>query len=189
MALSGAAMTLDRFRFRAPRIAALAPLAAVFVLAACQTAPPGGGAVPAAAPPTTARISGTVVHRDRKALPENAQIGVWLGVIGDDARIAEKSFPTQGRQVPIPFEFDVDLAKVEPGKAYSLHVAIRIDGQVRYVTGARVSIVPAEPPSGLTVLVVPGTDETIYAEAEAPGRGGPPRRGAGQGRKGNQRPR
>ncbi|MFO1282610.1 MAG: YbaY family lipoprotein [Burkholderiales bacterium] len=162
-------------RSASPRfLAALAVLAAV-VLSACASSPAGDAA--SKAPAVRSTIQGSIVHRDRKALPEDAEIRVWLAAIGEEAPIAETRAKTQGKQVPLPFALDVDLTKVEAGRAYFLHASIAFGGRIQYVTGARVGLVPAEPPTSLTILVVPGTVEKAYAEAEAPANAGPMRGG------------
>ncbi|MEO8487082.1 MAG: YbaY family lipoprotein [Betaproteobacteria bacterium] len=155
--------------------AALAALAAV-ALAACNSVEPAPAAAattpsPRAEAPRNA-LQGSVIYRERVALPAQAQVKVQLVDTVSDPRlavvVAETTFASAGRQVPIPFTLPLDVAKFEPGRAYVLRAYILIDGAIQYVTSTRVNVDPRAPPASVSLLVTPGTQEPEIADSPAP---------------------
>lgn len=84
-------------------------------------------------------VSGTVTYLPRIALTPDATIHV---VLADANRmdvasrlIADTTFQTNGRQVPVPFELLVDSKMVDPGTTYVLRAEIReADGRLAWTT-------------------------------------------------------
>ena len=167
----------------------LKPLSVTLASALAVVMVPGCATVePASAPPAPAgqsgsqakAVRGSIVYREKVALPPDAEIVVrLLDVTRPDrpAMIASVSVKSAGRQVPIPFALPIDPAKVT-GRLHALHATIRFDGRTRFVTGARVNIDPAAPPQSLVMTVVPGDVDPMVEEPPAPtpgsARPGPP---------------
>jgi putative lipoprotein len=92
------------------------------------------GAITRLAPVTLTTLSGTVVYRERMALPPSAVVTVrLLDVSKADVRaekIAETVVETKGRQVPIPFEIDYDPSRIDPRMTYALEAVMEVDGKM-----------------------------------------------------------
>jgi len=82
-------------------------------------------------------VKGELSYAQRVALPGGAQAIVE---VRDSAQpegqgvVAERRIDLRGRQVPIPFELDVDQARLEPGKAYAVRGAVTIGGRPAWLT-------------------------------------------------------
>ncbi len=87
---------------------------------------PAPGAAAAGAKAGT--ITGTVAYRQRIALPPDAVVHVRLEDVSradaPSTLISEVRVPTGGKQVPIPFTLDYDLAKIEDSHTYHLRASI-----------------------------------------------------------------
>jgi putative lipoprotein len=125
-----------------PQLSVLAVLALLPVLAhAAATAP-------------IDRITGSVTHRERVALPEDATLTIeLLDVSRQDTRsdrLARLALPAGGRQVPLAFELPFYRADIKPAHRYAIratlsssggellfttaqHVPVLIDGADRHV--------------------------------------------------------
>ena len=83
-------------------------------------------------------LRGSVTYRERVALPPDAVVEVWLidvsPLILPLALIAETTVPSQGRQVPIPFELRYDQKKIQPDHIYGVKAAIRSAGEILFET-------------------------------------------------------
>ena len=155
-------------------LAALAAAPAAALLPACATVDgPGSG-------PARMKLSGSVVHRDRSALPPDAVVVVGLYDLAgrEDKAVAETRVPVEGRQVPIPFVLEFDPARGDPTQPYQVRAQILAGGTTRFVTGTRVTVRPSDPPVSLSILVVPGSVEPNFGQTSLPSRGGPPPRPA-----------
>ena len=159
---------------------ALASALAGVLMSACTTvdsAPPGR------AEATTRVLSGSVLYRERTALPDGAKVRVQIfdGTPSEAAPkvFAETTFPTQGRQVPIPFALTFDPAKLDPVSSYAVRAYILLDDKIAYVTRTRIHVDPNALPATMTILVTPGTSDPVFADSPArpgPGRGSAPSR-------------
>jgi putative lipoprotein len=100
------------------------------MLAACD----GGGREA-----ETASLTGTVTYLQRVALPPEAEVYVVLEDVSlQDApagMIAETTFPTKGKQVPIPFTIKYNARTIEESHSYTVRAEIRVDGQARFMSG------------------------------------------------------
>lgn len=170
----------NRPRLR-PLSATLASALAVIMIPGCATVEPAASSA-TATPASTARvIRGSIVYRDKSALPNDAELVLELVEISRPDRpvkIASSTTPTAGRQVPLPFTLSFEPARTAVGGIYALHATIRYGGKTRYVTATRVNIDVNAPPVGLTMLVVPGEAELPIQDAPMPSTGpnrvGPP---------------
>jgi heat shock protein HslJ len=112
-------------------------------------------------PAPTATVSGTVTYLQRIALPPDAVVKVQL----QDTSLAdapatvvgEQIIPTNGQQVPIPFEIIYDPAAIESNHTYTLSVRIEdASGQLLFInTSAYPVITNDNPVSEVEVVVEP----------------------------------
>lgn len=116
-------------------------LTAALVLGACATGV-GTRVEPGGAPPLADRtqpftITGTMAYRERIALPPDAIAVVELreGPGAEGRVVAEWRAALKGRQVPIPFELNVDRAKLVAGARHALRGAILAGGRPAWTTG------------------------------------------------------
>ena len=154
----------------------LASALAVVMVPGCATVEPTPALAPAAgkAEPAIKVIRGSIVYREKVALPTDAEVVVQLvDVTKADKPVlnAEAKIRTDGRQIPIPFALPVDPAKLT-GNVHGMRASIRFGGKTQFVTGARVNIDPASPPQSLVMTVVAGDTERTIADSPAPSPGG-----------------
>lgn len=120
------------------------------------------GAAGAASPDEAAArtmISGTVVCRERIALPPDASVHVRL----DDASrpelpprlIAQVTVPTAGRQVPIPFELVYKPADIVASRRYLVRATIVAGGRTLFASKTRYPVLTRGAPTKLEILVEP----------------------------------
>jgi len=98
-------------------------LVALLALAACQVRVPFSTAPDRAHYTRFEHLSGTLLYRERIALPPDAVATVRLVEVGGE-QIAIARTASQGRQVPLPFTLDYDPARIVAGRRYALHAAI-----------------------------------------------------------------
>ncbi len=115
----------------------------IAALAAC--AAHAGSEPPAGADAASRTLSGTVAYRERIALPPDAQVKVTLADVGRaDAPaivIAQSEFPSEGRQVPIPFSLTFDPARIAPRGTYAVSARITdASGTLLWITDTRVPL-------------------------------------------------
>ena len=132
----------------------LAAAVAVFALAGCpHDAAPGADATAASA--TTARapsgdnvIRGRGTYLERIKIPPGADFTVQLmdNQLADTQRAVIASTTLENvAGPPYSFALPYDPAKLRPGGQYGLHAMLRgVDGQVLFVTDARVPVVPGD---------------------------------------------
>jgi putative lipoprotein len=110
------------------RIALLSIALLASVSTACRST--GGG------PGPTSVLSGTVTYRERIALPDHALVDVRLLDVSDanTRLIGQVQFPSNGRQVPLPFELHFVDALILPEHAYALTASISAGGELLFHT-------------------------------------------------------
>ena len=158
------------------RSVTLAVVLAGALIASCttvDTAPAGTDATPGRAQPDARVLQGSVLYRERVPLPQHAEVRVQLvDVASTPARtltvLAETTFATAGRQVPVPFELRLDPTKLEPGRSYGLRAYILVDGKVSYVTATRVNVDPQAPPVSVSILLMPGSSDPVVVDSPPP---------------------
>lgn len=108
-------------------------------------------------PAASAAVTGTVIYRERIALPPNAIVKVQLQ---DTSRadapavtLAEQTIQTQGRQVPIPFTLEYDPSKIREGNTYTVRAQILVDGQLRFASDTSYPVLTNGNPSQVEILV------------------------------------
>lgn len=124
-------------------------------LAACQPTSSGENAVASLAPTNLVTLSGTALYRERIALPADARLVVTISDVSlmDVAApvIAETEVVAEGRQVPLPFSLEYDLARIDPRGRYAVSARITdAAGQLLWVTDTHVDL----PRAGETIELV-----------------------------------
>ena len=85
-------------------------------------------------PPPNRTVRGHVWYRERMALPPDAQVKIEvLDASGPQGPLilAQASFGTEGRQVPIPFQVEVGAPEGQPRL---LRASIIIDGRLAWLS-------------------------------------------------------
>lgn len=85
-----------------------------------------------------ASIEGTMLYRERIALPENAKVTVTLADVSKmdvpAEVISSQSFMTGGQQVPIVFKLNYDPTEIKVGHTYGVSARIEIDGRLIFIS-------------------------------------------------------
>lgn len=140
---------------------------AVSLSCARGNAQQSGAMQSAAAQPS---VSGTVVYRERMALPPDAAIEVKLqdvsGSNGMPNTIAETVFGSGGKQVPIPFQLAYNTSDINPAHKYQVQANIRVNGKLLF-TGVIPYLVITQGNSSQVALLLERAPEK---SAQAPGR-------------------
>jgi putative lipoprotein len=118
--------------------------------AATSVVPEGGGAAPA-------KVTGTVIYRERIALPPTAVIKVQLvDVSRADAPavvIGEQVIPAEGKQVPFAFEIAYDSTRIEANHSYAVQARIEDDGQLRFINDQRYAVITRGAPIYVEIVL------------------------------------
>jgi putative lipoprotein len=106
-------------------------------------------------------VRGTVTYRQRIALTGNSEVTVRLvdSATPDGAPVAETTFSTGNRQVPLSFELPYEMRNINRQRTYELRAEIRTKGQVRFrsESGTPVTL-RGNQDQNVEIIVVPGTD-------------------------------
>lgn len=113
-----------------------------------------GCATQSSAPRATSAVTGTLVYRERIALPPTARVELRLVEIrddgGDDPVVAEALMETPG-QVPIAFSLPYDPRRIDASRTYALHARIRVDGELWFASPFDIRVLTAGNPSQIEV--------------------------------------
>lgn len=87
-------------------------------------------------------LRGTVTYLQRIALGANSEVTVRLvdSATPDGTPVAENTFATNGRQVPIPFELRYEPREINRQRNYELQAEIRTGGKLRFKTAKGESV-------------------------------------------------
>lgn len=134
------------------RVSLLVLIAAVLSLFGCASASADeGGALP-----DTLTLTGSVVYRERMALPPDAVVTVTLEDISRaDApaiTLGQTSFPANGRQVPIPFTLVYPGSAVQPGAVYAARARVTVGDQLWFTTTSN-NPVDAQNPAPIELMM------------------------------------
>lgn len=84
------------------------------------------------------QVTGTLMYRERIALPADARITVTLSDVSKmDAPaqvISRQSFLADGKQVPFAFELNFDRTEIDPRFTYAVSARIEVDGKLMFIT-------------------------------------------------------
>lgn len=106
-----------------------------------------------------ATLRGTISYRERVALPNNAVITVRLLTMSIDApvTVAETTFNSDSRQVPIPFELGYNRNQINTNQRYWIQAEISIDGKVAWTTQTRYEVLTqGNPTDNIQLILVQG---------------------------------
>ena len=102
-------------------------------------------------------VSGTVVYRERVALPPDAAIEVKLqdvpGAGGTAHTIAESVFASGGKQVPIAFQLSYNPADINPAHKYQVQANIRVNGKLMFTGVIPYLVITQGEPSRVDLLL------------------------------------
>jgi len=121
-----------------------------FVLFGCTKSPgaPGGYGI----------LRGTVSYQERIALPSNASMHVTLSDVSRQdapaAVIAETRIPSEGKQVPLPFELRYERAKIQSTGSYALGATIESDGQIWFKTDSGSRVLTQGNPAEVSLMLM-----------------------------------
>ncbi|HWZ85731.1 MAG TPA: YbaY family lipoprotein [Thermoanaerobaculia bacterium] len=154
---------------RAPRLALRIAAAFLVCLAAAASA--------AAEDAADAKITGTVVYRERIALPPDAIVRVRLEVAAAPEKaaklVAQIAFPAEGRQVPIPFELPYKAADIRPEKRYLVRASVTAGDQTIWASRTPYPVLTKGAPTKLEIeLQQAGAGRRVRPQAVTPA-GGP----------------
>lgn len=97
-----------------------------------QAQAPRNGQAAAAPAPIPSTVSGTVTLKDPVSINPGSKLAIKLvDVAQPDVPVAEKSMDVEG-QPPFKFSVDLDPAKIDPKRAYTLN-AVLTDGERRFM--------------------------------------------------------
>jgi putative lipoprotein len=115
-------------------------------------------------------VSGTVVYRERIALPPDAAIEVKLqdvsGPDGTANTIAESVFASGGKQVPIPFQLSYNPSDINSAHKYQVQANIRVNGKLMFTGVIPYLVITQGAPSQVALLLERAPDKP----AQEPGR-------------------
>lgn len=119
--------------------AVLTTAALALAMTACQMTVPFNTAPTREGYTRLDRLTGTIAYRERIALPPDATVEVRIVDVSlMDApaeTIALARFPSEGRQVPLPFAIDYDPARIIQGRRYALQARISdAGGKLLWIT-------------------------------------------------------
>lgn len=104
-----------------------------------------------------AKITGSVVYRERIALPNDAIVRVRLEAAAAPEmpakRVAEIVIPTEGKQVPIPFELAYDASAIHPGTRYQVRATISAGDNTLFVSRTTYPVITKGAPTKVEILV------------------------------------
>lgn len=102
-------------------------------------------------------MTGTVTYRERMALPADAVVDVRLiDATHQDAAapvIAQKSFKSDGRQVPISFELAYDASKIQADHTYLVRAGIRSGEQLLFATADALPVITSGKPRRVELVL------------------------------------
>lgn len=106
-------------------------------------------------------IRGTVTYRQRIALGPKSEVTVKLvdSATPDGTPVAETTFNTDGKQVPLAFELNYEQRDINRQRTYELQAEIRTDGAVRFRTAIGQPVTPRANQPAVELMLEPATDE------------------------------
>jgi putative lipoprotein len=109
-----------------------------------------------------AAVTGSASYRQRIAIPADTVLRVRLeDVSRQDAPaevIAERTVPTEGRQVPIPFQLEYDPASIDASRRYSVRASLSAGEKLLFTTATAHPVITAGTPTDVTIMLVPVTE-------------------------------
>ncbi len=107
----------------------------------------------------SALVTGSVLYRQRIALPPDAVIQVKLQDVSRmDApavTLAAEVIPAAGRQVPFPFTLAYSTDAIDSRDTYAVSARITAGGQLRFINTTAHHVITRESPSQIEIVVEP----------------------------------
>jgi putative lipoprotein len=120
-------------------------------------------------------LRGSLTYRERVALPPDAAVEVRLSDVSrQDAAaqvIAETTFATAGKQVPIPFELSYDASAIQPNHTYAVRSTIRSGGRLIFTTDQAYHVItrgnPRQVDLSLMRVRAPGSSDSASLSSQS----------------------
>ena len=108
---------------------------------------------------SAAVVSGTVIYRQRSALPPNASINVQLQDVSvQDTKaklIAQIQIRSEGKQVPIPFRLPYKRARIDTSHSYAVRATITLGSEMIFTSTSSYPVITRGAPTVVSILVEP----------------------------------
>jgi putative lipoprotein len=132
-------------------------IGSVFAIALSTTTLIGSTTAIAQTPTQFPSVSGTVTYRQRIALPPNALVQVKLQEISKQGTlpvvIGEQIIPTQGRQVPFPFEVNYNQNTINPSYTYTVEARIIVDNRLSFINPTPYPVITGGNPNRVEIVL------------------------------------
>jgi putative lipoprotein len=116
-------------------------------------------------------VRGSVAYRERMALPEDAEIEVWITDISPIVQavpiVAQTTVKADGRQVPIAFELPYERERIDPEHTYAVKSVIRSGGEVLFETPDPQPIITQGNPKEVNLMLAKASPSSPNAAATA----------------------
>jgi putative lipoprotein len=115
-----------------------------------------GATTPAPAPAARATVTGSVMYRERVALPPGATVTVRLQDVSRadaPAEVLAEQVIVPTTQVPIPFALEYDPARIDARHRYSVSARIEVDGKLWFVSDTHNGVLTQGGPTEVEVQV------------------------------------
>lgn len=108
-------------------------------------------------PASAAYVDGSIVYRQRIAIPRGSTVVVELLELAPATRpVARQQFAVE-RQVPIPFQLAYDKGRVDPARSYGLRARILVDGALWFINEQPEPVLTRGNPSSVQIVVAPAS--------------------------------
>ncbi len=118
------------------------------------------------------RVTGTIMSLQRTALPADAEVHVALEDVSiEDAParlIAEQTFATEGKQVPISYSLEYDPSQIIDVRTYSMRAEILSGGKRLFASAISYPVLTHGAGKEVDIVVQPTTAPKAAAPAGAP---------------------
>jgi putative lipoprotein len=120
----------------------------------------------------SATLSGTVAYRERVALPGDAiaEVSLLDATVQDTSLVVAKtSFPSDGKQVPLPFSLHYDASKIDKTHLYTARATIKSGGQILFTTDQVRGVITQGNPTHVDLMLTRVDPETAGATGDVAG--------------------
>ena len=110
---------------------------------------------------TSLTVTGTVIYRQKIALPPDAVVAVTLADVSRaDAPyivIGQQVIETKGKQVPFPFAIPYDASKIDENHSYTVRATIKDgSGKLLFTSDTVMPVITRDSPTeDIEIVVVP----------------------------------
>jgi putative lipoprotein len=115
-------------------------------------------------PSSRAAVTGSVIYRERSALPPDAVVRVQLSDVSrQDAAaipVAQATLTPAGRQVPLPFELHYDPKAIDSTHTYVVRATIESGGRLIFTTTTANTVITRGRPTHVDLVLAGVPDRT-----------------------------